>query len=68
MQTRCRHCNRPYALKQEEVFAALESIEAEDLKHYNAYCPHCGKANRLSKKELQRAAPTWGKTQEEPHT
>ncbi len=59
MQVRCRHCNRPYALKRDEAHAALDQIQAEDLKHYNSHCPHCGKLNRLSKRELRRGAPTW---------
>jgi hypothetical protein len=41
------------------VMAALEEIHDEGLNHYNAYCPHCRRANRLSPKELQRAAPDW---------
>ena len=59
MQIRCRHCGRPYALKKEEVHAALDQMTAEDMKHYNSYCPHCGKINRISIKEMRRGAPTW---------
>jgi len=59
MQIKCRHCNRPYALKREEVLSALNEIHAQNLKHSNSFCPHCGKINRLSRKELQRAAPAW---------
>ena len=61
MQIRCRHCNRPYALKREEVVVALDEMVTEDLKHYNAFCPHCGKTNPLSIKELKRGAPGWVK-------
>ena len=56
MQIRCRHCNRPYALKRDNVHAALERMLAEDLQHYNVQCPHCGKNNRVSRKQLRRAA------------
>ena len=59
MQVRCRHCNRPYAIKNEEIHAAMDQIHAEGLKHYNSYCTHCGKTNRKSGKELKRFAPTW---------
>ena len=59
MQVRCRHCNRPYAVNRDEVHALLEQIHAEDLKYASSYCPHCGKMNRHSKKQLQQAAPTW---------
>ncbi len=59
MQIRCRHCNRPYAIKREELEAALNAVFSEDLKHYNSFCSHCGKVNRASRKQLQRAAPWW---------
>jgi phage FluMu protein Com len=59
MQIRCGHCHRPFALSKEAVHAALDDVEAEDLSHYNAYCPHCRRANRISREELQRAAPDW---------
>lgn len=62
MQIRCRNCNRPYALKREEVLAALDTMHAEDLKYYLSHCPHCGKNNQVSQKELHRAAPTWEPT------
>jgi hypothetical protein len=41
------------------VHAALEEVTAQDLHHYNAHCPHCRRVNRVSKKQLQRAAPNW---------
>lgn len=59
MQIRCNHCHRPFALGKEEVHAALETVAAGGLSHYNAYCPHCRRANRISKEALRRAAPDW---------
>lgn len=59
MQIRCYHCHRPFALSKETVHAALDMLTAESLSHYNAYCPHCRRANRVSPDELHRAAPTW---------
>jgi len=59
MQIRCNNCHRPYALSKDAVEAALETAFAEDLNHYNASCPHCRRVNRISRKELQRAAPNW---------
>ena len=57
MQTRCQNCHRPYAIKRDEVHAALDYMAEEDLQHYNSHCPHCGKTNRVSRKQLERAAP-----------
>jgi hypothetical protein len=31
----------------------------EDLHHFNAQCPHCRRANRISFEELKHAAPDW---------
>jgi hypothetical protein len=56
---RCFSCHTPFSVKQEEVEAALTLLYQEDLKHYNANCPRCGKANKVSKKQLRRAAPKW---------
>ncbi|RPI32532.1 MAG: hypothetical protein EHM70_08735 [Chloroflexota bacterium] len=59
MQIRCYNCHKPFALGKEEVHTALNTVTEENLGHYNAYCPHCRKANRVSRDELLRAAPDW---------
>jgi phage FluMu protein Com len=59
MQIRCSHCHKPFALNKDAVHAALDTVTAEGLNHYNAYCPHCRRANRISKEELHHAAPDW---------
>lgn len=59
MQIRCYHCQKPFALSKIEVIAALEQITAHNLGHYDANCPHCRRVNRVSQKELKRAAPDW---------
>lgn len=59
MQLRCQYCHRPFALRKDVVHTALDLITAENLNHYDTYCPHCGKMNHVSKSALQRAAPDW---------
>jgi hypothetical protein len=59
MQIHCYHCHKPFAIGTEEVHQALNALHAQNLHHYNAYCPHCRRANRISKEELLRAAPNW---------
>ena len=59
MQIRCGHCHKPFALGKEAIHNALNVIEAEKLSHYNAYCPHCRRTNRVSRQELIRFAPDW---------
>ena len=68
MQIRCTNCHKPFAISKDTVLAALDTIHAEDLNHYNAQCPHCRRSNRLSPKELRRAAPDWqpGQSTDEP--
>ena len=59
MQIRCQNCHKPFALGNEEIQAALDQVTSENLKHYDAHCPHCRRVNRISKRQLQRAAPGW---------
>jgi uncharacterized Zn finger protein (UPF0148 family) len=59
MNVRCYNCQFPFALSREEVYAALEQIHTEDLKHYNATCPRCGKVNKVSENQLKASAPEW---------
>jgi phage FluMu protein Com len=59
MQIRCYHCGKPFALGKDTIHAALDLVNAENLSHYDAPCPHCRRVNRVSKEELQRAAPDW---------
>lgn len=57
MQIRCQHCQKPFALTKEVILNALEELEQRQLHHFNAVCPHCGRTNRISQKELKRSAP-----------
>ncbi|MCX8061031.1 MAG: CpXC domain-containing protein [Anaerolineales bacterium] len=63
MQIRCQHCQKPFALTKEALLNALEELEQQKLHHYNAICPHCGRTNRVSQKELKRAVPRIKATQ-----
>jgi hypothetical protein len=56
---RCFSCHTPFSVKQEEIESALTQLHEEGHKHYNAICPRCGKANKVSKSQLKRAAPNW---------
>lgn len=59
MQIHCYHCHKPFAISKEVIHNALDALSDENLSHYNAYCPHCRRANRISFEELQRSAPDW---------
>jgi hypothetical protein len=59
MQIRCTYCHKHFALGKHSIYAALNFLSTSDLSHYNTQCPHCRRANHVSKAELQRAAPDW---------
>lgn len=63
MQIRCQYCHKPFAIGKETIHEALDAIAAEHYHHFDAHCPHCRKANRISPEELRRAAPDWGKVE-----
>lgn len=56
---RCFSCHTPFSVNQEEVEGALTQLFTEGHKYYNALCPRCGKANKVGKARLRRAAPNW---------
>ncbi|MFC2054722.1 hypothetical protein ACFLV7_10600 [Chloroflexota bacterium] len=59
MQFRCYNCHKPFSLSRDAIYFALDKIAAENLTHYDVPCPHCRRVNRVSPKELRRAAPNW---------
>ncbi len=59
MQIRCYNCHKPFAITKDVIHNALDTLVSEGLSHYNAYCPHCRRANRISFDELRKAAPNW---------
>lgn len=62
MQIRCYKCHMPFSISRETAIAALEEITREGGKHWNAHCPKCRRANKLSRKQLFQAAPGWKPT------
>lgn len=59
MLIRCAHCFTPFTLTPETIQLALDQIEDNGWKHYNAYCPRCGKPNVVGKEQLMRFAPEY---------
>jgi hypothetical protein len=54
-----------FAIGREEMIVALQTMEAEDLSHYDAHCPKCRRANRVERKKLELANPNWRETLKE---
>jgi len=42
-----------------EKLAALQRMEAENLLHYDAFCPRCRRANTVSRQRLEQFTPGW---------
>lgn len=59
MQLRCTYCQTMFAISHEETLAALQHLEQEKLKYYDAHCPKCRRANRVDRLKLELASPNW---------
>jgi hypothetical protein len=59
MQIRCTYCQTMFAISREEKLAALEHMDEEKLKYYDAHCPKCRRANRVERFKLEVSYPTW---------
>ncbi len=59
MQLRCTYCQTMFALSRDEMLAALEHLEEQKLKYYDAHCPKCRRANRVERLKLELAYPNW---------
>jgi phage FluMu protein Com len=53
MQLKCSFCSTPFALSKEEVELAIQKLTVENQAHYDAHCPKCRRANRITKKTFQ---------------
>lgn len=59
MNLRCAFCQTPYALGRTEMLAALQTMERENLTHYDAHCPRCRRATQIPRQKLEQAFPDW---------
>jgi len=59
MNLTCSYCQTPFTLGMAEKATALQRMHAEDLHHYDAHCPRCGRANAVSRERLEMFTPGW---------
>ncbi len=59
MNLRCIYCQTPFTLGRLEKLAAIQRLQAEELHHYDAFCPRCRRANPVSIQRLQIFTPGW---------
>jgi phage FluMu protein Com len=57
MQLRCYQCGWSFGISKDEMVAALEALKASGGSHYDAHCPRCKRANKVSIEQLQRSLP-----------
>jgi hypothetical protein len=59
MNLRCTYCQTPFSVGRMEKLAALQRMQAENLHHYDAFCPRCRRANSVSRERLEQFTPGW---------
>ena len=59
MNLRCTYCQTPFSVSRLEKLAALQRMHAENLHHYDVFCPRCRKANSVSRQRLEIFTPGW---------
>ena len=62
MNLRCMYCQTMFGISRENMLIALQSMEAENLDHFEFHCPKCRRANRVERKKLELANPHWQET------
>jgi len=48
-----------FGISRENMLIGLQTMEAENLTHYEFHCPKCRRANRVERKKLEMANPNW---------
>lgn len=59
MNMRCTYCQTLFTVGRLEKLAALQRMHAENLHHYDVFCPRCRKANSVSRQRLEIFTPGW---------
>jgi hypothetical protein len=53
MQLKCTFCSTPFALSNDQVAEAIEILRKDPHAHYDAHCPRCRRANKLSRRMFE---------------
>ncbi len=59
MQLRCSYCQTAFTTSRLADLTALQRMAAEELHHYDFYCPRCRRANAVDRLRLEKAYPNW---------
>ena len=53
MQIKCSFCGVPFALGHEQIAEAIKMLKDGEHAHYDAQCPKCRRATKLSRKSFE---------------
>ncbi len=59
MQLKCTHCNKMFAENKDAALAGMYAIHHDGMQHYDATCPHCQHAVRVSDEQMKITYPSW---------
>ncbi len=59
MNLNCFYCGTPFTLTMDQKTTAVMEMHAQNLHHYDARCPRCGRANAISRERLEMFTPGW---------
>lgn len=59
MNLRCTYCQTPFTVGRLEKLAAIQRMQAEDLHHFDVFCPRCRRAISVSRQRLEISTPGW---------
>ena len=58
MQLKCSFCNTMFNIGNEESLLVAEKFAKDEIAHYDAHCPKCRRAYKVTKEQFVRANPT----------
>lgn len=53
MQLKCSFCSTPFSLNKEQVNEALEAVKTDKAAHYDAHCPKCRRAFKITRRHFE---------------
>jgi hypothetical protein len=64
MQLRCTYCNTMFAIGREESLIIADRFNKGEITHYDAHCPKCRRAQKITLEQFIRVNPTLRKLAE----
>ncbi len=64
MQLKCSFCNTMFNIGREESQLIAEKFHNGEIAHYDAHCPKCRRAYKLTREQFVRANPALRKLAE----